>query len=53
MFENATPQIVKDFFWDDEFRHEWDDLIMSANCFEGCNETGESITHWVKKVRVN
>lgn len=49
VFENATPQIVKDFFWDDEFRHEWDDLIMSANCFEGCNETGESITHWVKK----
>eukprot|EP00250_Pteridium_aquilinum_P010289 c19271_g1_i1 orf=257-1570(-) len=49
VFESATPQIVRDFFWDDEFRREWDDLIKSANCFEACTETGESVSHWIKK----
>lgn len=49
VFENATPEILRDFFLDDEFRHEWDDLIKSAYCLEGCKETGESVAHWVKK----
>ncbi|MCO5580333.1 hypothetical protein L7F22_034199 [Adiantum nelumboides] len=49
IFANVTPEIIRDFFWDDELRHEWDSLIRSAKCVEGCFETGENITHWVKK----
>ncbi|KAI5068113.1 hypothetical protein GOP47_0016458 [Adiantum capillus-veneris] len=49
IFENATPQMMRDFLWDDELRHEWDSLIRSAKCVEGCFETGENVSHWVKK----
>ncbi|MCO5606689.1 hypothetical protein L7F22_060878 [Adiantum nelumboides] len=49
IFANVTPEIIRDFFWDDELRHEWDSLIRSAKCVEGCFKTGENITHWVKK----
>lgn len=49
IFENVTPQMLRDFLWDDEVRHEWDSLIRSAKCLEGCSETGENISYWVKK----
>ncbi|KAH7291960.1 hypothetical protein KP509_29G043900 [Ceratopteris richardii] len=49
VFKNVTPIMMKDFFWDDEHRHEWDSLIRSARCIEGCFETGENVSHWIKK----
>ncbi|XWS08851.1 hypothetical protein CRYUN_Cryun40dG0035900 [Craigia yunnanensis] len=27
VFEDATPEVVRDFFWDDEFRPKWDTMF--------------------------
>jgi hypothetical protein len=50
VFENATADMVKDFYWDDEFRFEWDNMIIYSKTLEGCNETGAEIAHWIRKV---
>ncbi|KAF5734368.1 hypothetical protein HS088_TW16G00817 [Tripterygium wilfordii] len=49
IFENATPEMVRDFFWDDEFRLKWDDMIVSAETLEECPTTGNMVVHWVRK----
>ncbi|KAH7292626.1 hypothetical protein KP509_29G078300 [Ceratopteris richardii] len=49
VFEDATPEIVKDFYWDDEFRPEWDDMIIYTKSLESCTDTGAEIAHWVRK----
>lgn len=43
--------MVRDFFWDDEFRVKWDDMLIHAETLEECPTTGAMVVHWVRKVR--
>ncbi|CAA0814197.1 Polyketide cyclase/dehydrase and lipid transport superfamily protein [Striga hermonthica] len=49
IFEDATPEMVRDFFWDDEFRPKWDPMLVYVKILEECPETGMMIVHWIKK----
>ncbi|KAL6005775.1 hypothetical protein ACLOJK_032029 [Asimina triloba] len=50
VFEDATPELVRDFFWDDEFRPKWDDMLICSGILEECPTTGTMVVHWVRKV---
>ncbi|CAH2052969.1 unnamed protein product [Thlaspi arvense] len=49
VFEDATPEIVRDFFWDDEFRPKWDPMLAYFKTLEEDPQTGATIVHWMKK----
>ncbi|KAJ0264769.1 START domain-containing protein [Hirschfeldia incana] len=49
VFEDATPDIVRDFFWDDEFRPKWDPMLAFFKTLEEDPQTGTTIVHWIKK----
>ncbi|XP_042030678.1 uncharacterized protein LOC121777472 isoform X2 [Salvia splendens] len=49
IFEDATPELVRDFFWDDEFRPNWDPMLVYVNILEECPKTGMMKMHWIKK----
>ncbi|KAG8373141.1 hypothetical protein BUALT_Bualt12G0140000 [Buddleja alternifolia] len=49
IFEDATPELVRDFFWDDEYRPKWDPMLAYVKIQEECSETGMMIVHWIKK----
>ncbi|KAK9288983.1 hypothetical protein L1049_017454 [Liquidambar formosana] len=49
VFEDATPEVVRDFFWDDEFRPKWDPMMSHVKILEECPHTGTMIVHWIKK----
>ncbi|CAL1396472.1 unnamed protein product [Linum trigynum] len=49
VFEDVTPELVRDFFWDDEFRPKWDPMLGYIKILEECPSTGISISHWIKK----
>ncbi|CAL0321063.1 unnamed protein product [Lupinus luteus] len=49
VFEDASPELVRDFFWDDEFRSKWDDMLLHANTIQECPLTGTMIVQWVCK----
>ncbi|CAL5392572.1 unnamed protein product [Camellia sinensis] len=49
VFEDATPELVRDFFWDDEFRPKWDPMLAHFKILEECPSTGTMIVHWIKK----
>ncbi|XP_020092474.1 uncharacterized protein LOC109712985 [Ananas comosus] len=51
IFEDATPEVVRDFFGDDEFRmkNKWDDMLIYHNTLEECPTTGTMVVHWVRK----
>lgn len=49
VFEDASPEMVRDFFWDDEFRLKWDDMLVYAGILEECPTTGAMVVHWVRK----
>lgn len=42
--------MVRDFFWDDEFRLKWDDMLLHAETLEECPTTGTMVVQWVRKV---
>lgn len=44
--------MVRDFFWDDEFRLKWDDMLLHAETLEECPDTGMMTVQWVRKVRM-
>lgn len=50
VFEDATPEMVRDFFWDDEFRTKWDPMLTYVKILDECPHTGTMIVHWIKKV---
>lgn len=50
VFEDATPEMVRDFFWDDEFRSKWDDMLLYSSTLERCKSTGTMVVQWVRKV---
>eukprot|EP00262_Sarcandra_glabra_P017226 TRINITY_DN582_c0_g1_i2.p1 TRINITY_DN582_c0_g1~~TRINITY_DN582_c0_g1_i2.p1 ORF type:complete len:436 (+),score=40.66 TRINITY_DN582_c0_g1_i2:187-1494(+) len=49
VFENATPELVRDFFWDDDFRSKWDDMLLHSKILEECPTTGTMVVHWIRK----
>jgi len=51
IFENATPEEVRDFFGDDEFRmsNKWDDMLIYHKTLEECHTNGTMKVHWVRK----
>lgn len=49
VFEDVSPMMVRDFFWDDEFRGVWDDMLIFTKTLEECKETGSAIVQWVRK----
>lgn len=49
VFEDANPELVRDFFWDDEFRPKWDPMLAYFKTLEECPHTGTMIVHWIKK----
>ncbi|XP_058786692.1 uncharacterized protein LOC131661248 [Vicia villosa] len=49
IFEDATPEIVRDLFWDDQFRPKWDDMLINSTTLEECPTTGTMKVHWVRK----
>ncbi|KAG6394921.1 hypothetical protein SASPL_145512 [Salvia splendens] len=49
IFEDATPELVRDFFWDDEFRPNWHPMLVYVNILEECPKTGMMMMHWIKK----
>ena len=53
IFDDATPEMVRDFFWDDEFRtkNKWDDMLLQHTMLEECVKTGTLVVRWVRKVR--
>lgn len=49
VFEDATPEMVRDFFWDDESRLKWDNMLVKASILEECPTTGTMVVQWVRK----
>ncbi|KAI3469068.1 hypothetical protein Pfo_025731 [Paulownia fortunei] len=49
VYEDVTPEMVRDFFWDDEFRLNWDDMLIHAKTVEECPATGTMVVQWVRK----
>ncbi|KAG8064168.1 hypothetical protein GUJ93_ZPchr0004g39963 [Zizania palustris] len=51
IFEDASPEVVRDFFWDDEFRikNSWDDMLLQHETMEECTRTGTMVVRWVRK----
>ncbi len=51
MVEDVTPMLMRDFFVDDEYRLEWDDMLIHAKILEECKNMGFIIVQWIRKVR--
>ncbi|KAM3373467.1 hypothetical protein ACQJBY_020101 [Aegilops geniculata] len=51
IFEDASPDVVRDFFWDDDFRikNTWDDMLLEHETLEECTKTGTMVVRWVRK----
>lgn len=49
VFEDATADIVRDFFWDDDFRPKWDPMLAYVKILEEDHHNGTMIMHWIKK----
>uniref|UniRef100_A0A5B7BKA2 START domain-containing protein n=1 Tax=Davidia involucrata TaxID=16924 RepID=A0A5B7BKA2_DAVIN len=49
VYEDATPELLRDFFWDDEFRLKWDDMLLHSATIEECPTTGTMVVHWIRK----
>ncbi|KAL3524464.1 hypothetical protein ACH5RR_017298 [Cinchona calisaya] len=49
VYEDATPELLRDFFWEDEFRLKWDDMLVHAETVEECPTTGTMVVHWIRK----
>ncbi|CAI9118281.1 OLC1v1019825C1 [Oldenlandia corymbosa var. corymbosa] len=49
VFEDATADVVRDFFWDDEFRPKWDPMLAYFKILEESPHNGTMIIHWIKK----
>ncbi|KAJ4830897.1 hypothetical protein Tsubulata_011130 [Turnera subulata] len=49
VFEDATPEMVRDLFWDDDFRPKWDDMLVKASIVDVCPTTGAMVVHWTRK----
>ncbi|KAI7738208.1 hypothetical protein M8C21_027161 [Ambrosia artemisiifolia] len=51
VYEDATPELLRDFFWDDDSRLKWDDMLLHAATLEEFPAIGASVVHWIRKAR--
>ncbi|KAF5810131.1 putative START domain-containing protein [Helianthus annuus] len=49
VYEEATPELLRDFFWDDDLRLKWDDMLLHATTLEEFPAIGASVVHWIRK----
>ncbi|CAD6220847.1 unnamed protein product [Miscanthus lutarioriparius] len=49
IFEDATPELVRDFFWDGDFRLKWDPMLAYSKTLDEFPQSGATIVHWIKK----
>ncbi|KAF5774653.1 putative START domain-containing protein [Helianthus annuus] len=49
VYEDMSPEMMRDFFWDDEFRLKWDDMLLEAETIEECPNDGTMVVKWVRK----
>lgn len=49
VYEDVTPELVRDFFWDDVFRSKWDDMLAYSTTLEECPTTGTMVVQWIRK----
>lgn len=42
--------MVRDLFWDDQFRPKWDDMLVNSTTLEECPTTGTMKVQWIRKV---
>ncbi|GJN24747.1 hypothetical protein PR202_gb12506 [Eleusine coracana subsp. coracana] len=49
IFEDATPELVRDFFWDGDFRRKWDPMLAYSKTLDEFPKNGTTIVHWIKK----
>jgi hypothetical protein len=49
VYEDCSPEMMRDFFWDDEFRLKWEDMLIYSKTLEECPTTGTMIVQWVRK----
>ncbi|KAG2632141.1 uncharacterized protein LOC120659551 isoform X2 [Panicum virgatum] len=49
IFEDATPELVRDFFWDGDFRLKWDPMLAYSKTLDEFPQNGTMIVHWIKK----
>eukprot|EP00245_Coleochaete_scutata_P016489 TRINITY_DN771_c0_g3_i1.p1 TRINITY_DN771_c0_g3~~TRINITY_DN771_c0_g3_i1.p1 ORF type:complete len:415 (+),score=72.38 TRINITY_DN771_c0_g3_i1:3-1247(+) len=52
LLENCDASLMRDFFWDDEFRSQWDELLVQSRTLLECPRTGSQVIHWVRKFPV-
>jgi hypothetical protein len=50
IFEDATPELVRDFFWDGDFRLKWDPMLAYSKTLDEFPQNGTTIVHYIKKV---
>ncbi|KAL6190720.1 hypothetical protein ACLB2K_037114 [Fragaria x ananassa] len=43
VFENVSPEILRDFFWDDEFRPRWDKMLIHSKVLSICLQTATTL----------
>lgn len=49
VYENATPELLRDFFWDDDLRLKWDDMLLHSATLEEFPAAGASVVHWIRR----
>ncbi|KAI3756298.1 hypothetical protein L1987_56118 [Smallanthus sonchifolius] len=49
VYEDMSAEMMRDFFWDDEFRLKWDDMLLEAETVEECPKNGTMVVKWVRK----
>lgn len=49
VYEDATPELLRDFFWDDDLRLKWDDMLLHAATLEEFPDVGASVVHWIRR----
>ncbi|KAK8560935.1 hypothetical protein V6N13_026370 [Hibiscus sabdariffa] len=51
VFDDATAEMVRDFFWDDDFRvkSKWDEMLLTAETLESSPPDGTMVVQWVRK----
>ncbi|XP_030524305.1 uncharacterized protein LOC115736648 [Rhodamnia argentea] len=50
VFTGVSPELLRDFFWDDEFRLKWEKMLVSCRTLHVCPRTGTMVVHWIRKL---
>ncbi|KAI4386320.1 hypothetical protein MLD38_004261 [Melastoma candidum] len=52
IFKNVSPKVVRDFFWDDEFRIKWDKMLVEHRTLHVSPKDGSMLVRWIRKLPV-